>query len=141
MDSESQLHMVDVVLANCWLEYRNDCQKYDVFPQNTMSLLDFRLAVAEVLSAPPKRKRSGSSKESSRSSNGIETTSQVAKLPRIDKRLDGSEHWPTVDNLQIAQACRFQGCTSHSQTRCEKCKVYLCLTSQRNCFKKFDTRP
>ncbi|KAL3216925.1 hypothetical protein MRX96_032713 [Rhipicephalus microplus] len=134
------LHMVDLAIANCWLEYRDACRKDAVLRRNTMSLLDFRLAVAEALCASPKRKRLESNNENVQPNHSTERSPGAAKIPGVDKRLDSYDHWPSVDSLSSARCCRLAGCTSRTRTRCEKCNVYLCLSSDKNCFKVFHTR-
>lgn len=52
----------------------------------------------------------------------------------------GFDHIPMVDPIKNARCCRLPGCLSRSRTRCTKCDVYLCLTSERNCFKTFHTK-
>lgn len=121
------LHMVDLAIANCWLEYRDACRKDAVLRRNTMSLLDFRLAVAEALCASPKRKRLESNNENVQPNHSTERSPGAAKMPGVDKRLDSYDHWPSVDSLSSARCCRLPGCTSRTRTRCEKCNVYLCL--------------
>ncbi|KAL3203983.1 hypothetical protein MRX96_011870 [Rhipicephalus microplus] len=132
--------MVDLTIANCWLEYRDACQKDAVLRRNTMSLLDFCLAVAEALCASPKRKRLESNNENVQPNHSTERSPGAAKIPGVDKRLDSYDHWPSVDSLSSARCCRLAGCTSRTRTRCEKCNVYLCLSSDKNCFKVFHTQ-
>lgn len=133
------LHMIDLSLANCWMEYSDACRANAVPQRDTMDLLDFRLAVAEALCSKPKRKRSEAAEEVDDSNGQIQQPYKVAKLPGEDKRLDSFDHWPTVDALKTPRICRLSGCNSRSRTHCEKCNVYLCLTSDRNCFKLFHT--
>ncbi|KAL3196766.1 hypothetical protein MRX96_015383 [Rhipicephalus microplus] len=64
----------------------------------------------------------------------------TAKMPGVDKRLHLYDHWPSADSLSSARCCRLAGCTSRTRTRCEKCNVCLCLSSDKNCFKVFHTQ-
>lgn len=134
------LHMVDLAVANCWLQYRDACRRESVQRHDMMSLLDFRLAIAEALCASPKRKRISSNSESVPQNQSAAKSPGVAKMPGIDKRLDCYDHWPTVDSLATARCCRLTGCTSRTRTRCKKCDVYLCLSSEKQCFKVFHTK-
>ena len=53
-------------------------------------------------------------------------------------RLDGHNHWP--DNVASDQRrCRLPGCKKKSVVWCAKCKVYLCLKKDRNCFVRYHT--
>lgn len=114
------------------MEYREACRTNEVPRRNTMDLLDFRLAVAEALCSTPTRKRSVPGEEVDLASDHTEQLYKVAKLPGKDKRLDMFDHWPTVDNLKTARACRLSGCDSRSRTRCEKCNIYLCLQPKKS---------
>ena len=51
-------------------------------------------------------------------------------------RLDCVNHFP--DNVaEVARRCRLRGCTKRSTIWCAKCRVYLCLKKNRNCFTQF----
>lgn len=93
-------------------------------------LLAFCTNLAEALMSVPNREASSSYKKMS-------PKTKVAKLPAPDKRLDGYEHWAVVDQLVNARLYRKKGCAS--RTQCEKCDMYLCLTSKSNCFEVFHT--
>ncbi|XP_064469018.1 piggyBac transposable element-derived protein 3-like [Ornithodoros turicata] len=128
------LHLLDLAVVNSWLCYRADCRENGM---RFLSLLNFRLSIGEALVATPRKKRTPLQAE-----ENIENAAspyRPAKVPCIDKRLDGFEHWPVADDLPSARFCRVQGCKGRTRTRCEKCNVYLCLTKERNCFKFFHT--
>ncbi|KAL3224380.1 hypothetical protein MRX96_049510 [Rhipicephalus microplus] len=55
-------------------------------------------------------------------------------------RYDGIQHWPQQMNIPNAQRCRRDGCSSKSRVRCRKCDIFLCLTSQNDCFYLFHTK-
>nr|XP_037280463.1 piggyBac transposable element-derived protein 3-like [Rhipicephalus microplus] len=131
------LHIVDLAIANCLLEYRDACRKDAVLRRNTMSFLDFRLAVTEALCASHKRKRLESNNENVQPNHSTERSPGAAKIPGVDKRLDSYYHWPSVDSLSSARCCRLAGCTLRTRTRCN---VYLCLSSDKNGFKMFHRR-
>ena len=60
-------------------------------------------------------------------------------LPTVEVRHDGFDHWPEAMLLKSAQTCRLEHCGKSERIRCQKCNVYLCLTSDRNCFHAFHT--
>ncbi|KAH6938160.1 hypothetical protein HPB50_007323 [Hyalomma asiaticum] len=64
-----------------------------------MSLLDFRLAVAEALCASPKRKRLESNNKNVQPNHSTERSPGAAKMPGVDKRLDSYDHWPSMYKL------------------------------------------
>ena len=53
-------------------------------------------------------------------------------------RLDGTNHLPeSVANR--GRFCKVRGCKQRSTVWCVKCRVYLCLKKERNCFMQFHT--
>ncbi|CAF4312456.1 unnamed protein product, partial [Rotaria magnacalcarata] len=48
-------HLIDLSIANGWLLYRRHCSQLNTHKRDTMSLLSFRISVAETMlkSAPP----------------------------------------------------------------------------------------
>ena len=53
-------------------------------------------------------------------------------------RLDGLNHWP--DNVASEQRrCKLPGCKKKSVIWCRKCRVYLCIKKDRNCFVLYHT--
>lgn len=130
---------MDLAVVNSWMEYREDC-KANGFPKAKIKdLLNFRMELGECLLATPKRKRSAVQETEEDEETEILPRPQNyrAPLPGEDKRLDGYDHFPTVDTLTTARFCRREGCKSRSRVRCLKCNVYLCLTKDQNCFLKF----
>lgn len=132
------LHFLDLATVNAWMEYRQDCNKAGIPNGKVKDLLHFRMDLSETLLATPKRKRTANeeivddeAEETKRPQN------YRAALPCTDKRLDGYDHWPEVDDLPTARFCRRSGCKSRTRTRCTKCDVYLCLTKTQNCFREF----
>ncbi len=132
------LHFFDLDMTNAWLEYRSDCRRAKISKKDTLDLLAFRLAVAEALVHSPAHNRVNYSSESLSSDDETPRSSNWrAPLPGIDKRTDGYDHWPTVDELTTARMCRNTDCKSRTRFRCQKCNVYLCLTGKKNCFTAF----
>ena len=73
---------------------------------------------------PPKHSSCGNSEN---------TQSKRASVPTpcSDIRYDQIGHWPeTVDKKD-----RYHLCQAYSRTKCSKCKLFLCLLKDRNCFK------
>lgn len=99
-----------------------------------MDLLHFRLEIAESLCSTVKQNDLQSDDSDVESKPNSRNCSPI---PGGSKRYDGFNHWPVVDSLSTARMCRLKECGSRTRTRCEKCNVYLCLTKDQNCFKKF----
>lgn len=53
-------------------------------------------------------------------------------------RLDSVGHLPEVAALR-ARWCKLRGCSKRSTLWCKKCRVYLCIKKDRNCFEVFHT--
>ncbi|KAH6926640.1 hypothetical protein HPB50_020839 [Hyalomma asiaticum] len=52
----------------------------------------------------------------------IDKAIRVARIPGVNKHINGYDHVPTVDPMKNARCCRLPGCPSRSRTRCN------CLT-------------
>lgn len=59
-------------------------------------------------------------------------------IPTDDVRYDGKDHWPE-NAAKRARRCRLSGCKGMSCIWCSKCKVYLCVKKDSNCFMFFHT--
>lgn len=66
------------------------------------------------------------------------SSSTVKKTKKVKPvAVDGFNHWPEWKSDR--QRCRMVGCKQKSQIYCQKCKCYLCLNKDRNCFTQFHT--
>ncbi|CAF2063208.1 unnamed protein product, partial [Rotaria magnacalcarata] len=74
-------HLIDLSIANGWLLYRRHCSQLNTQKRDTMSLLSFRISVAEAMlkSAPPtpSTKRGRPSLDSTLNENNQTTTSRA----------------------------------------------------------------
>ena len=142
-------HFLDFALANSWLEYRD----VEILNGNRRfhDLLSFRTEVADALlkarlDPPPitqssvGRPRSApADPEPSACHQGHSGPSPKRSRPNSDVRFDGFCHFPcAIDGL--GQRCKNEGCQGRSRIKCEKCNVFLCLTKDRNCFKRFHVK-
>lgn len=134
------LHMLDLVSANCWLEYR-DCAG-----PHPHQYMDFKLILADQLMSGDLN-NSRSSNSNSRS--GVSTDSETepspkrgrlvqSPLPSVAERQRGAEHLPIIlDEKNAFRRCRKTACRGRTRTLCSKCRVYLCNCAKRNCFFDF----
>jgi hypothetical protein len=53
-------------------------------------------------------------------------------------RYDGMNHLPEFA-ANMGRTCKLQGCKKRSVIWCKKCRVYLCLKKDQNCFVEFHT--
>lgn len=119
-------HLLDLSVINSWLLYvRIKREKF----QPHLQLSKFRLELAQSLCkygqvVTPTRGRPANSVKPKKSN--------AAKGPNQDVRLDSISHWPEYN--QKRQRCKMPGCKGFSFIQCIKCKVYLCLNKNNNCF-------
>ncbi|CAF3853099.1 unnamed protein product [Rotaria sp. Silwood1] len=131
-------HLMDLSLVNAWLLYRRHCSQQKIPKKNIMSLLTFRVNVAEALlqsnpSPPPTVKRGRPSLQSITSDQTSPKSSRATPNPPPSKniRMDKFDHWP----IHIEKGrCRNPGCTGQTRISCSKCKLRLCLNDKNNCF-------
>ncbi|XP_072142035.1 piggyBac transposable element-derived protein 3-like [Dermacentor andersoni] len=129
-------HFMNLSVTNSWLEYRRDAEVQGL--REKMDLLEFTLSVVESLAKagspdlPRKRGRPSSSPL-----QPLKRQNCTAQRPVYDVRYDQVGHWPLIAEDQ--QRCKLEGCKGKPKTKCEKCKVHLCITSTKNCFKTFHT--
>lgn len=66
--------------------------------------------------------------------------SQQEKMPKLSERFDGLNHLPGGDDKsgpRKGYRCKRNGCGKSTTFFCTKCKVHLCITTDRNCFIAF----
>lgn len=129
-------HLVDVAKVNGWILYRRHQDQHVVPKRSQQPLQLFSLELADALikhsqvatyvapGRPTKRK----SMEPIRSGKKPATAT-----PYDDSRYDQLGHWPLPSETK--QRCRI--CKAYVRIQCEKCKIYLCLLADRNCFRDF----
>jgi hypothetical protein len=133
-------HLIDLSIVNGWLLYRRHSSQFRSHNKDTMSLSEFRLAIAEVLLKPniPKRPAQRGRPFLQRPLNKTTTSKnqRVAPVrpPPNSTRIDGFDHWPI---LTTESRCRYPGCHGFSIISCSKCGVRLCLSDRNNCFKDY----
>ena len=133
-------HLLDVSVINCWLLYRRDCESAQVPLKDVLPLQHFKLSIANSLVSAEKVPQN---QQVNLSSYSVEHRQAVKKtrghntkpLPAIRVRMDGLHHWPNFHINQ--QRCKLPGCKFKTRWECTKCKLSLCLSSDRNCFIAF----
>ena len=130
------LHLLSMSVVNSWIECRERELKKGVSCKLVMDLLSFREELADSLcksEVSPTRFRSQPSMRSLLNYTPIPRKKTPASvLPTVEGRHDGFDHWPEAMLLKSAQRCRLEHCGKSGRIRCQKCNVYLCLTSDRN---------
>ncbi|XP_050703649.1 piggyBac transposable element-derived protein 2-like [Eriocheir sinensis] len=141
------LHLLDVVTANSWLEYRNDVQS------NFQQYLDFKLILADQLMSGDFLNDSATNGQGSTTDGSLlstdmndsetEPSPKVARqglspLPSRAERKRNADHLPVIiDDKNSFRRCRREGCRNRTRTFCCRCKVFLCNYAKRNCFFEF----
>ena len=125
-------HMVDFVLANCWIEYKQLQIKAGL---RSEQLLAFRMAVAHCLLATDDGSDSSSDDSDSPLGDGTHRSSTFPPPSRV--RRQGAKHMPVFVGMENASRCRYGKCQGKSFIKCEKCQVFLCVKRNQNCFRKF----
>ena len=49
-------------------------------------------------------------------------------------RYDNYNHWPTFQQQKNGLHCKREGCKQRTKWTCDKCKIYLCVHPEHNCF-------
>lgn len=128
-------HLLDICIVNAWLLYRRDCGLHNIGKYKR--LIVFRSEIGHALlhcnSLPQRKKGRPSSSRENTPENRATVKRPVVPRPIDDIILDKKDHWPI--HIEPKMRCRF--CQAYSRVSCEKCKVALCLTKDRNCFKLF----
>lgn len=138
-------HLLDLSLANSWLQYRDCALTIGTQKSNVLDLLGFRNEVGEclIMSRPAKRRLIGRPRSSTESDSDISSPTEKKNRGSIrpvpDVRFDLIEHWPqSIDGEP--QRCKLEKCGGRSRIQCMKCNVHLCLNKHRNCFHAFHNK-
>ena len=144
-------HFLDVALVASWLEYKNYCIKKGKRSNEILHLLNFRLEVANVLiyanqkTTSANRGRPTQSQRNTPESSPVSTKRLMEVRPLKEVQLDGVDHMPNHDGKKEATRCKMN-CLTTQRTAgrthffCQKCKIHLCITKERNCFLAFHTK-
>jgi hypothetical protein len=124
-------HMLDLTVINSWILFKKVTHK-------KISQKDFRKELAQTLcqlgkNISPKRGRPSSSSTELAYPKKIKKS--CVPKPPLPVRKDGIEHWP--EYIQVRQRCKNYNCKSLTNVICIKCKMNLCFTTNRNCFKEY----
>lgn len=131
-------HFFDFAIAAGWLEYRNAAMQNKWPKKEILSYYSYKLDIAENLIF--------SNSEEVVLSSDEDISGPIVKRPRVTtpmppkaKRTESAMHLPQMmDKEQKCRSkCRAAGCKSLTFVRCRYCKVFLCFTSNRDCFYKF----
>jgi len=130
----AMLHLLDLSCANAWLEYRKDCEKSSSV---TMDSMDFKLEIAYSLISEEVLNDDNSESEISEEHDDI-SRKRTRPLPIAAKRTNSACHMPdALPPYASRMRCRYPGCNGRTKFSCKSCKVFLCLSYERNCYSLF----
>ena len=135
-------YALDLCVCNAWILYKRDCLAMKDKP---MTLKHFRMDISSFTRC---QKPMGPSR-ATRSSPSLHQPANIprrgvrAELPSSQQRYDVSTlHLPVnVSTRQTCKHCSTKAEVHRSRWMCEVCKVALCLSDSRNCFKVFHLPP
>ncbi len=130
-------HFMDVAMVNAFI-IRKALTNNQKLP-----LFEFKLEVAKALMyaenfAEPLSRAAIvlRSEELERSANGDPVSGPD---PPQALRHDGVHHWP-ANVASIPKCCRLKGCKGRTQFWCVKCRAYLCVKKNNNCFMLYHSK-
>lgn len=106
-------HAVDFAIANSWFEYRKDCVRLNIPKKAQLSLLDFRLRLAECLAkvgnkVQAKRERPSSGTPDEVRKKTKKCNEEIRPLPEIQH--DSVDHLPHLDGSKEGKRCKNEKC-------------------------------
>lgn len=127
-------HLIDVSMVNAYILYRR------VIIDDRLDLPSFRSSVAEALCffASGAKRRVGRPVKND-APKPIPKKTTKTKIPIDDIRFDGFNHMCIFLDRNGKLKCKYEGCKAQTQSYCEKCKLNLCNSPQKDCFVKFHT--
>lgn len=134
-------HLIDMAIVNSWLLYRRDADRIKIPPRKQLSLSQFKVKLAKALmfmNKPIERTKRGRPSLEKQSEAKKRKLNRGLPLPEKEIRYDHIDHLPT--GSQERHLCKMAGCKSKITTSCIKCKVFLCVSSKKNCFVQFHTK-
>lgn len=143
-------HFFDFAVAAAWIEYRYAAQLNKWPSKDILSYFLFKMDIAENLiyyqrEREVQQEHEEESDDAEEEDDDVEQAGSKRKrratqsLPPKAARIQNAIHMPEMmHNQQKSRSrCRFPGCSSVTYIRCTQCKVFLCFTTERNCFRNF----
>jgi hypothetical protein len=132
-------HFIDFALAASWIERRRWDLAHQTPNKDRLDFLAFKVDVAHYLLHAENRQEQDEHGLTSEDEDDPAPRRRVTvPLPCDALRKSGAHHLPEIPPEAKLARCRMPGCKNQKcRFRCTKCKVFLCLNNNRNCFKTF----
>ncbi|KAK0046219.1 DNA polymerase subunit gamma-2 mitochondrial [Biomphalaria pfeifferi] len=132
---------LNVACVNSWILYRRHCSQLSVPNKDVLDLLGFVTRISQCLivinkPAPPLQRGRPSIKATDDKEEQAPQQKRTVNSPLTEIQLDNVGHLP--EHKSVKGRCR-QCKTSIIRTSCIKCGVFLCLTTDKNCY--FSNKP
>lgn len=134
-------HLVDIAKVNAWILYKRHYTMSNQPKGKMQTLVNFSKEIADSLimankvvvsskGRPKRRSLDQTPEETERPAKGKKPT---VPIPCGDIRYDSIGHFPCATK----EKSRCRHCKSYIRMKCIKCKVFLCVLVDRNCFQDF----
>ncbi|XP_035224597.1 uncharacterized protein LOC118197198 [Stegodyphus dumicola] len=133
------LHMIDFTMSSAWLAYRNTMTELGEPKKNILDYFAFRLSIANTLIHGLLKKPSPTPSLAEDENDEPPPKRRVTTcIPHQAARNNEARHMPEmVGDRTHRSRCRNENCSALTNVQCTDCKVFLCFTTSRNCFKAF----
>ena len=134
------MHFTDLALVNGWLQYRQDSRNRGVPAKDVKNFLQFRLDIASAYLVTKEDSNDEEDNDDDEDAPRPAAKRQrTVPIPSTHARYSGSKHLPFMEVVKYAMRCRMDGCKGKTKVKCVECGLFLCVTTERNCFYDFHT--
>ncbi|XP_046963295.1 piggyBac transposable element-derived protein 3-like [Vanessa cardui] len=132
-------HMIDLVIVNSWIKYKEDNKKLGKPAHQILKLREFKQEIAEKMILDNiYRDENEPEDQDNENLNKKRGRPGAVPLPPDAKRFHAANHLPDMGTKQ--NRCRNSGCSKKTTITCIYCNIPLCITPKRNCFVEFHTK-
>ncbi|CAH2091503.1 unnamed protein product [Euphydryas editha] len=138
-------HCIDLAISNSWILYRQDKKNEGADPKSILQLRYFKMEIAEAIIDAnidtdssldePENREEGHHENQDEQHLHFRRKCVPAPIPSAAQRYRKAGHLPEVSEVQ--RKCRLPGCKMKTKIICTSCKIHLCLTHERSCYKLF----
>lgn len=137
-------HFFDFALVAAWIMYRRQQKQQNTPKRDQLDSFEFRRRVAEHLvystttTDPAVAVYELVESDEEEEERPIRKKKRTIPQPPAELRKSMALHLPTIPDAEKCFRCRMPGCKSNrARFQCSTCKMHLCITKERNCFKTY----